>query len=152
MRTQVTPLMKSEALTAALDSASGREVYVKLENLQPAGRFTSSQCCYLLQSNDEIFTPQKRCLTKRKDKQKSAQMRNVSSSFKIRGIGETMQKSAAKSFVGSSGGNAGHLYLAPFFICICICIFICMCRDGDGLGRQGAWCFSPPLCPSLHPW
>ena len=37
------------------------------------------------------------------------------SSFKIRGIGETMQKSAAKSFVGSSGGNAGKLYLSPFF-------------------------------------
>ena len=35
------------------------------------------------------------------------------SSFKIRGIGETMQKSAAKSFVGSSGGNAGKLYLSP---------------------------------------
>ena len=38
MGTQVTPLMKSEALTAALKSASGREVFVKLENLQPAGR------------------------------------------------------------------------------------------------------------------
>ena len=58
MRTQVTPLIKSEALTAALDSASGREVYVKLDNLQPAGRFTSSQCCYI-QSNDKIFTHEK---------------------------------------------------------------------------------------------
>ena len=45
MKTQVTPLMKSEALTTALNSASGREVYVKLDNLQPAGRFTLSQYC-----------------------------------------------------------------------------------------------------------
>ena len=34
--------MKSEALTAALNSPSGREVFLKLDNLQPAGRFTSS--------------------------------------------------------------------------------------------------------------
>ena len=42
LRTKVTPLMKSEALTAALNSPSGREVLLKLDNLQPAGRFTST--------------------------------------------------------------------------------------------------------------
>ena len=32
----------------------------------------------------------------------------IIASFKIRGIGATMQGSNAKSFVGSSGGNAGR--------------------------------------------
>jgi len=60
----VTPLIHSTALS----SIAGRDVFLKLENVQPSG------------------------------------------SFKIRGIGRTMQeavKSGAKQFVGSSGGNAG---------------------------------------------
>jgi len=60
----VTPLVHSSALSAL----AGREVFIKLENVQPSG------------------------------------------SFKIRGIGRTMQeavKNGAKEFVGSSGGNAG---------------------------------------------
>ena len=50
-------------------------------------------------------------------------MRNVPSSFKIRGIGETMQKSAAKSFVGSSGGNAGNMYI---FVFVFVFVFVGM--------------------------
>ena len=61
----VTPLVRSAALTAVLDSPTGREVFLKLENLQPGG------------------------------------------SFKIRGMGLTMQRSGANRFMGSSGGNAG---------------------------------------------
>ena len=60
----VTPLIRSSALSLL----AGRDVFLKLENVQPSG------------------------------------------SFKIRGIGRTMQeavKSGAKEFVGSSGGNAG---------------------------------------------
>ena len=60
----VTPLIHSTALS----SIAGRDVFLKLENVQPSG------------------------------------------SFKIRGIGRTMQeavKSGATQFVGSSGGNAG---------------------------------------------
>jgi len=60
----VTPLIPSSALS----TLAGRDVFLKLENVQPSG------------------------------------------SFKIRGIGRTMQeavKNGAKEFVGSSGGNAG---------------------------------------------
>ena len=60
----VTPLIPSSALS----KLAGRDVFLKLENVQPSG------------------------------------------SFKIRGIGRTMQeavKKGAKQFVGSSGGNAG---------------------------------------------
>jgi len=60
----VTPLIRSSALSLL----AGRDVFLKLENVQPSG------------------------------------------SFKIRGIGRTMQeavKNGAKEFVGSSGGNAG---------------------------------------------
>merc|ERR1711892_472216 len=60
----VTPLIPSSALS----TLAGRDVFLKLENVQPSG------------------------------------------SFKIRGIGRTMQeavKNGAKQFVGSSGGNAG---------------------------------------------
>ena len=60
----VTPLVHSSALS----ELAGREVFIKLENVQPSG------------------------------------------SFKIRGIGWTMQeavKNGAREFVGSSGGNAG---------------------------------------------
>ena len=36
---QDTPLVKSAALTKVLASPSGREVYLKLDNLQPGGRW-----------------------------------------------------------------------------------------------------------------
>jgi len=60
----VSPLLHSQALS----TIAGRQVFIKLDNVQPGG------------------------------------------SFKIRGIGLTMQeavKDGAKQFVGSSGGNAG---------------------------------------------
>ena len=66
----VTPLVHSSALS----ELAGREVFIKLENVQPSG------------------------------------------SFKIRGIGRTMQeavKNGAKEFVGSSGGNAGMAMAVP---------------------------------------
>ena len=53
-------------------------------------------------------------------------MRKVSSSFKIRGIGETMQKSAAKSFVGSSGGNAGNLYVFVTVFHLYLYLYLCV--------------------------
>ena len=138
MRTQVTPLIKSEALTAALDSASGREVYVKLDNLQPAGRFTSSQCCYspMIKSS-----PPKRNVGPNEFHPAS---RSVVLVRPCRRAGPKALSEAAVAM------QVTCMYLSPFFICICICI--CVCRDGDGLGRQGARCFSPPLCPPLHPW
>ena len=65
----VTPLLKSTSMSKMMSSPSiPRNVYLKLENVQPAG------------------------------------------SFKIRGIGLTMQnaaKNGCAKFVGSSGGNAG---------------------------------------------
>jgi L-serine/L-threonine ammonia-lyase len=65
----VTPLLKSNSMTKMLSSSSfPRNVYLKLENVQPSG------------------------------------------SFKIRGIGWTMQeavRNGSLQFVGSSGGNAG---------------------------------------------
>ena len=96
---QVTPLVRSAALTALLDSPTGREVFLKLENLQPGGRWAPAT----------VLSTQHTPLSHLSCR-----------SFKIRGMGTTMQRSGATRFMGSSGGNAGTLYNGLYFNVGCV--------------------------------
>ena len=78
----------------------------------------------------------------------------IISSFKIRGIGATMQGSNAKSFVGSSGGNAGReLDLQELDLEeLKESYDDDLTGVGDGMGCQATWSLSSPLCSPIHPW
>ena len=65
-----------------------------------------------------------------------------------------MQGSNAKSFVGSSGGNAGReLDLQELdFEELKESYDDDLTRVGDGMGCQATWSLSSPLCSPIHPW